>query len=135
MDKFALEVLTVIANYGLHDMLFWRTDGEFAPITFFANCNDLFYWATADLEVINPDNFPEIERAMKDVGARPASTVDCTCCTCQFLRKRSESLDGLSLFCARSRKMRPQKCAYPEDKKLWPLFDACGPERTPEDEG
>ena len=120
MDKFALEVLQVFAKYGLHDMLFWRTDGEYAPITFFVNCNDLFYWATADLEVINPDNFPEIERAMKDVGARPVS---------------SESLDGLSLFCARSRKMRPQKCAYPEDKKLWPLFNACGPERTPEDEG
>lgn len=120
MGKFALEIMSLFAKYDLHDLLFWRTDGEYAPITFFVNCNDLFYWATADLEPISPDNFPELERAMKDVGATQVN---------------SESLDGLSLFCARVRKMRPQKCAYPKDKKLWPLFDACGPERTPEDEG
>ena len=34
-----------------------------------------------------------------------------------------------SLYAARRRGMRPQGACYPKDKRLWSLFDACGPER------
>jgi hypothetical protein len=36
---------------------------------------------------------------------------------------------GCDLFVCRERKMRPQGAVYPEDRRFWPLFDACGPER------
>lgn len=32
------------------DGLWWRTDDEHAPVTFFASCNDLFMWGCADAE-------------------------------------------------------------------------------------
>lgn len=95
------------------DFLWWRTDGEYAPVTFFVNCNDTFWWGTGDVEPITPDNIAVLEQAAKD-----CADVD-------------EVLDGYAgeLFCARVRKMRPQGAAYPKDARLWPLFDACGPER------
>lgn len=40
------------------------------------------------------------------------------------------TMQASSLFACRSRKMRPQGACYPDDHpELWPLFDACGPER------
>ena len=41
---------------------------------------------------------------------------------------------GTELFSARVRKMRPQGASYKlYPKELWPLFDACGPERIDSD--
>ncbi len=96
-----------------NDMLLWRTDGRYAPITFFANCSDLFDWATADWEVITPENVGVLERAFEDVRAL----------------SRGWLYEGVYLFCARVRGRRPQRPAYPKDERLWPLFDACGPVR------
>lgn len=94
------------------EMIWWRTDTEYAPITFFVNCNDLFWWATSDAETVTPENIHLLEESIKDV----------------------EAVDDISelagdLFCCRSRKMRPQGAAYSKDKRFWPLFDACGPDR------
>jgi hypothetical protein len=36
---------------------------------------------------------------------------------------------GITLYACRRKHMRPQGASYPSDKELWPLFDACGPER------
>lgn len=94
--------------------LWWRTDGEYAPVTMFAMCNDLFFWGSADLEKITPENVVELERAVED---------------CKKVDEVVGVCEATSLFCCRVRGMRPQGAAYPKDKKFWPLFDACGPER------
>lgn len=94
------------------DMIWWRTDSEYAPITFFVNCNDLFAWATADAEDVTPENIHLLEQSIKDVRAID----DCS------------QMAG-SLFCCRARKLRPQGAAYPKDERLWALFDECGPDR------
>lgn len=95
--------------------LWWRVDGEYAPVTFFAICNDLFWWGTADLEAITPDNVGALERAMAD---------------CRSIDPVVGVCEGTGLFCCRVRGLRPQGVAYPKDERFWPLFDACGPERV-----
>lgn len=121
-DDFVLRVLRVFAFDYCRDV-FWRADGEYAPVTFMAICSDVFSWGCADCETITPENIEELERAFADTKAA------------------DPQLGGIlatSLFCARVRKMRPQGAVYKSlPASLWPLFDACGPERTvgPEDPG
>lgn len=112
--EFVMEVLRLYAEYDDTSMMdFWRCDGEYAPITFFVNCNDLFYWACADAEPITRENLPELRKAFADIYA-----ID-----------RVLTAYAPSLFACRVRKMRPQPPAYPKEERLKPLFDACGPER------
>lgn len=108
-----LRVLQILAQWDEYDGLFWRfVDGE---IKMFVICNDQFSWGAADLERITPDNVEQLATAYQDChDADPANFGE---------------VYGQLLFCARSRGMRPQGAAYPEDRRLWPLFDACGPER------
>ena len=89
------------------DDIWWRVDGEYAPLTIFVNCNDLFFWGCSDAEMITIDNIDVFEQAYKD------------------------SIDhGGLLFCCRVRGMRPQGAYYKYlDDGEKPLFDACGPER------
>jgi hypothetical protein len=112
-EAFVLRVLGVVAKYEQHDDLWWRADGEYAPVTFFINCNDLFWWGTGDCERVTPENVGALEQAYADAAAA---------------HRYGRSYGG-NLFCCRVRGMRPQGCCYPEDRELWPLFDACGPER------
>jgi len=93
--------------------IYWRCDGEFASITFFVNCNDLFYWGCADGEEITVESLPVLKQAFED---------------CEKAVKWGR-LWAMQLYCCRMRKMRPQGCCYPKQKELWPLVDACGPER------
>lgn len=87
--------------------IWWRTDDEYAPLSIFVTCNDLFWWATADSELVTPDNIDVLEQAYRD----------------------SEDHGGL-LFCCRVRRMRPQGPYYKYfDENEKQLFDACGPER------
>jgi len=106
---FILRVLTVIDRRECDEIFWWFDKGE---LKFFVNCNDLFWWATADVEDVTPANIGELERAYADVK-EITGDID----------------DGQALFASRVRKMRPQNCCYPKDERLWPLFDACGPER------
>lgn len=112
---FMLRVLSATASIDGHDEVIWWTTGTCAPITFLVLCNDVFDWGTADCEPLTPDNIDEFEQAITDVGL--ATQGDYTYVT--------------TLFCARQRKRRPQGAAYPAEHRLWPLFDACGPEREP----
>jgi hypothetical protein len=116
--EFVRRVLAVFDGFGGSpegDELWWRVDEGYAPVTFFAKCSDFFYWGTADLEEITPNNVGELEKAVED---------------CRAVEKICATLHAVSLFCARVRKTRPQGACYPSiDKRLWPLFDACGPER------
>lgn len=113
LETYMLRVLKLYQRMDAFGELFWRTDGDFAPITFFAIQNDIFAWATADLEEITPENIAELERAVAEIEA-----ID-----------PDELHWAPQLFSARIRKMRPQGAAYPANPKLAKLFDVCGPER------
>jgi len=117
-------------DYGdLWESIWWRTDPEYAPVTFFVNCNDVFYWACADCETITPDNLPLLIQSVKDVRSQLAPT-DVN----QFIEEYECGSLGAMLFCCRVRGMRPQ---HPQlehiDQKFQHLFLACGPERNPKD--
>ena len=106
-----LRVLRVFA-FDNTEQVWWRTDGEYAPVTFFVKCNDLFWWGCSDCEQITEQNIDLLERTAQDLGEDDAAI---------YLGE---------LFAARSRGMRPQGACY----KNWPeriqvLFNACGPER------
>lgn len=109
---FVLRVLRLIDPMDC-DEIQWRTDGEYAPVSFFVNCSDLFWWGTSDFEDVTPENIGELERAYADVRAivNPVNN------------------EPQELFACRMRHLRPQGAAYPKDERLWPLFDACGAER------
>lgn len=97
------------------DDLFWRVDSQYAPVTFFARCNDLFDWGTADLQEITPENIEEMERATTE---------------CRALDPVHGVLVATTLFCCRVVGSRPQGACYDSiDPKFWPLLDNCGPER------
>ena len=131
---------------GLWEHIWWRTDSKYAPVTFFVDCNDLFYWAYADSEKITAENFPLIKQAVDDVAA--ALNV----CDPRYRYRSKEEAVGTvesmydawrvagshaaDLFCARVRQMRPQRPCYKRyPDSLKPLFDACGPERDPKTDG
>lgn len=113
-NDFVMKVLALIEEHDLFWSFFWRTDEGYAPITFMINTNDLFCWGCADAEKVTPENFDDVVQAIKD---------------CEAVLPRIGKIEGLSLFACRLNKMRPQGAAYPQEKELWPLFDACGPER------
>lgn len=115
MNDFYLRVMSIFA-FDNTDLLWWRTDSEYAPITFFVNANDLMDWGSSDLEQITPENIDILEQSLLD---------------CNPDYKTDFKFNyGLELFVCRVRKERPQGAAYPKDETLWPLFDACGPERV-----
>ena len=102
-------LLRLLAEYDYCDQVSWGED-----LRFCVNCNDLFFWATADGEWITPENIDVLEQCFRDCKA--ASPVVGT-------------VYAGELFACRVRNMRPQGAAYPKDELLWPLFDAAGPER------
>lgn len=113
-DPFILRILKIIAKYEDFEQIWWRVDGEYAPVTFIVNCNDLFYWACSDAESITIDNIDILEQSYVD-----SANTD----------KHGECWGSL-LFCCRVRKMRPQTPYYKSiPTPLWPLFNECGPER------
>jgi hypothetical protein len=101
-----MRVLTATAFDGCGD-IFWRVDEEYAPITIFVNCNDLFFWGCADAEQITTENLEVLEQSYKD-----------------------DERNGGLLFCCRVRGERPQGAYYKHIKKeKRHLYDACGPEK------
>lgn len=117
MEEFLLRFFRA-TSFDLCDSCFWRTDGEYAPLSIFVNCNDLFYWAMADCETLTPENIEVFEQSIKDTN--------------KAINNENESNEwGPLLFCARVRKMRPQTPYYkyiPDTIKN--LFNECGPERN-----
>jgi hypothetical protein len=112
--KYQLDVLSFLAEQDLYGAVFWRTDGPYRPVTFFVICSDVFFWGTADAEPLVRGELDQLEKACKDVEA---------------VAPHEGPIYGPLLWCARRRKTRPQGAAYPKNEALWPLFDACGPER------
>ena len=105
------------------DDLWWRSYGENDPdhapgVFFYINCNDLFYWGCSDAEELTEENFPVLVQAIADVQA-----------ACPDMDRYRVFGQAQTLFACRVRQERPQGCCYPKDRRLWPLIDACGPER------
>lgn len=93
----------------------WWTADRAGHLHFQVLCNDAFAWACADGEEITPDTLPELERAQQDAVT--------------WTDDPTQDDFGL-LFVSRLRGMRPQGAMYRYlDRRLWPLFDAAGPER------
>ena len=92
--------------------LWWRTDGEYAPLTLFVNCSDIFYWACADSERLTPDNIHILESAVADCKAV------------------NDHVWAPVLFCARVRGMRPQGAVLKDMKpEVRALFEAVAESR------
>jgi hypothetical protein len=82
------------------------------------NCSDVFYWACADAEFIEPGDYADLLQAIDECRA-----------AYEF-----GSHYGDMLWSCRKRKMRPQGPYYRNiPVELWPLFNAAGPERTDPD--
>lgn len=111
-DADAIKVLKFLARHELADSMFiMERDGE---LLVGENCNDYFYYASADMELVTAENLPVFEKAIED---------------CKSVWSTGESWAG-GLFACRVRGMRPLTMAYVNmPKQLWPLFDAAGPER------
>lgn len=118
--EFILDVLDTF-GHGMGELISWRTDGEYAPVTFWVNCNDLFYWACSDCEDITPENMPILKQAFADLEEAYPDIGKCW---------------AGELFAARVRGMRPQRPVLDKyDERIRPLFLAAGPERDPKSEG
>lgn len=80
-------------------------------VQFFAFCSDVFYWGTADQELIAASDLELLRLTAADLG--------------------EDHGDYLSdLFAARKRGMRPQGAYYKTlNSSVAALFDAAGPER------
>jgi hypothetical protein len=111
MEEYKINLLKLVAEHDMRDALYWSED-----LSFYFLCNDIFFWGCADGEdVENQQDVDLLEQCIKD---------------CQTVRQFGE-VYASQLYCAKKRKMRPQGAYYKhiEVKELWPLFDACGPER------
>jgi hypothetical protein len=119
------DVCKVLEIYSQHsEDIFWQTDGAYAPVTFFGNCNDMFCWGTADCEEITKEDIPDIEQALMECLRVDKRTPDDT--------RKAVNWFTL-LWIARKRGLRPQGAAYDNKsyipEKIWRLFNACGPHR------
>lgn len=60
-----IRVLAVWESCDISDGITWRVHEQ--DVKVFALCNDLFWWATADLEEITEDDLPLLERCAADL--------------------------------------------------------------------
>jgi len=110
----AAEVLALFEEAeGFDNGLSWRVDmspGAGREMRLYAECSDLFSWATADFEEITVADVPPLRQALEDLKA---------------LRSHDEGQLG-HLFAARKRRMRPQRPCYRDfTAGLAALYDAC----------
>jgi len=96
-------LLKLISRHDVFGEVWWDEN-----LSFRVNCNDVFAWAVSDAELVTDDSLSDLERALDEAG----------------------DIDGLYLYVARRRGMRPQGAMYKHiEEKNWPLFNLCGPER------
>lgn len=107
-----LEILKVFADFDDCDAVWWRTDNDYAPVTFLVNCNDTFFWGASDCEAIESN---------QDIADLRQAYQDC---------ENHNDYNGTLLWICRKRKMRPQNAMYSYiDGKAWHLFNECGEKR------
>lgn len=108
----AAEVFALFAEAeDFENGVFWRVDikpGADRDMKLFAECSDLFFWATADAEEITVDDIPLLARTLLD------------------LKLLDAEYELGHLFAARKRKLRPQKPCYKDmEAGIVALYDAC----------
>lgn len=106
----AYEVMEDMVFMIITDKGYWAGYGNLeGNLTTFVNCNDLFYWASADLEPIKSDSDLKLfEECLK-----------------------LDDIYGATIYACRKRKMRPQNCILekmPDNTKKH--LELCGPPRT-----
>lgn len=121
------KMLLLIDIFDIHDEVYWnaallnpKLDSDNDPlfnedgfyIKFHIICNDVFLWASADMEPVETDeDMALLEKSIKD---------------CEHLMDYS----GTMLYCCRRRGQRPQGAFYQYvEKEARHLFDECGPAR------
>jgi len=105
--KDILPIMQAIAEGQACEDIWWRTDGEYAPVTFLVNCNDFFAWGCSDCEELTVEHLHVFVKACAD-----------------------DRTWGPQLYCARVRGERPQGACYRGmPKRVAEMFNACGPER------
>lgn len=103
-----LEILKLLTEANDEFCGFYRN----GKIRIFINTNDIFYWATSDLDFVEELDLPLLRQSVEDCKA--AGDVGW----------------GDILFAARKRGMRPQTCVMKSmSEEVRKLFEACGPER------
>lgn len=121
-DTEAIEVLRFLVEHDMARNMFYGTDDE-GKLWIAENCNDLFYWACADMEEITPETLPILKQAIAD-------------CDAAYLDHEGKHKEGHgsiyagTLYACRIRGMRPQTPCYGSQPPwIRPLLDACGPDR------
>lgn len=126
--RFVEKILNLAIDYD--EYFWWRrvnvADGdteEIPEFRVFINCNDLFWWGTADSEEITESNLPALAQAFADCAAIPGAELSNG-------KHMSNHYFGSALFASRMRSMRPQGAYYKHIPfELHELFNACGPPR------
>jgi hypothetical protein len=114
-ENFVQPLMLLFSDYDQADQLCWKFSREGTSLYFWVNCNDVFGYACADAEEIDPEDLPLLRECFTD-----ALKAD----------KTYGPLYAPLLFACRKRRMRPMKGAYPKPESIKPLFDASGPEST-----
>jgi len=100
------KIIDALDDCECSDEVFWSQRRCYVPL------NDVFHWAVSDVEDLAASNAADFVQAHQDCKEAKAYGF------------------GSMLFACRVRKMRPQGAYYKHiPREVWPLFDACGPER------
>jgi hypothetical protein len=97
-------MLITVMQFG-GDVIWWRCDGEYAPVTFLVNCNDFFYCA-ADCEEVTEENLPIFKEIFEQCSAIDSAD------TRPITERHYASTYAPLLFTARIRKMFPMDYEY-----------------------
>ena len=99
----------IVRDSGQHKGYWAGPGNQDGKLTVSVNCNDLFYWATADLEPIETDD---------DLKLLESCLKIC-------------SEYGPTIYACRKRKMRPQNCVLAKmPDEIKPHLESCGPPRS-----
>lgn len=106
-NEFMLKMMKFISESDLFGEIVWEFKND--EVSFHIICNDLFWSSTADAEEIKEEDIELLKSSINDAGFE----------------------DGLLLYCARKRGMRPQGAMYKHlNKKNYKFFDECGSRRA-----
>lgn len=101
LDDFILKVLSLYAKYGLQSCLTYRTDGEYAPITFWADSSQDLFGPMCNTDVtLTSENLPLFEQALRDC----------------FNVSKACAYYGLDLFICRTLKRKPDYTVWPQSE-------------------
>ena len=113
-QAYLVEVLEIFHEFS-EDLWLWRERDHLGRMGFSLNCSDLFHWAAADSEPIEPADLPLLRQTVADLGAEGR-------------------IWASELFCARKRGIRPQgaflaRTLAGATPMIVGLFEAAGPPR------